>query len=345
MGPSVAIVGATGAVGREMLEVLEQRKFKHSSVRVFASPRSAGVKLPYRGDQLVCEPLAEGWHKGIDCALLSAGSGISKQIAPAAAAAGTVVIDNSSAFRMTASVPLVVPEINPDSLPARGKGAIIANPNCSTIILLMGITPLHRAFGVERAVVSTYQAASGAGAQAMAALEQETREVVAGGPARAIAFHEPYAFNLFCHNSTVDPVTGINVEEQKMIDETHKIWGDPTVRITATCVRVPVMRAHCESVNITLRKPATLAQVRAAIESFPGARIVDDRLGNRFPTPQKASGGDDVLVGRLRADPSQLAKGASPDGATLGFDLFLAGDQLRKGAALNAVQIAECMFG
>lgn len=344
MSLCVAVVGATGAVGREMLTVLEQRKFPHTSVRVFASPRSAGVKIPYRGDQLTVEPLAEGWHKGIDCALLSAGSGPSKQFAPAAAEAGVVVIDNSSAFRMVKNVPLIVPEINPNALPPRGKGSIIANPNCSAIILLMGVTPIHRAFGIERMVVSTYQAASGAGAQAMAALEQETREVVGGGPARATAFHEPYAFNLFSHNAAVDPATGLNGEEQKVIDESRKIWSDPSLRISVTCVRVPVMRAHCESVNLTLKTPATLAQVRAAVESFPGVRIIDDRLGNRFPTPQKASGGDDVLVGRLRADPSQLAPDASPDGPTRGFDLFLAGDQLRKGAALNAVQIAEKMF-
>lgn len=344
MGLCVAVVGVTGAVGREMLAVLEQRKFPHSSVRAFASPRSAGMKIPYRKDELTVEPLGEGWHKGVDCALLSAGSGPSKQFAPAAAETGVVCIDNSSAFRMVAGVPLVVPEINSDALPARGKGSIVANPNCSAIILLMGVTPLHRAFGIERMVVSTYQAASGAGAQAMAALEQETREVVGGGPARATAFHEPYAFNLFSHNATVDAVTGLNGEEQKVIEESRKILSDPTLKISVTCVRVPVMRAHCESVNVTLKKPATLAQVRAAIEAFPGVRIVDDRLGNRFPTPQKASGGDDVLVGRLRADPSQLEPGASPDGPTRGFDLFLAGDQLRKGAALNAVQIAERMF-
>jgi aspartate-semialdehyde dehydrogenase len=193
-------------------------------------------------------------------------------------------------------------------------------------------------------VVSTYQAASGAGAQAMAALEQETREMVAGGAPRATAFHEPYAFNLFSHNATVDPTTGLNGEEQKVIDESRKIWNDPNLRISVTCVRVPVMRAHCESVNITLKTPATINQVRAALESFPGVRIVDDRLGNRFPTPQKASGGDDVLVGRLRQDPSQLSPDANHDSPTKGFDLFVAGDQLRKGAALNAVQIAEKMF-
>jgi aspartate-semialdehyde dehydrogenase len=225
-------------------------------------------------------------------------------------------------------------------------GRIIANPNCSTIILLMAATPLHRALGIERMVVSTYQAASGAGWQAMEALENESRAVLAGQPHHASIFHEPYAFNLFCHNSAMDPTTGLNAEEQKMISETRKIWGDETVRISATCVRVPVLRAHCESVNITLKKPATLAQVRAALAQAPGVQIIDDRASNTFPTPLKATGGDDVLIGRLRADPSQLPPGANPDGSTptLGFDLFIAGDQLRKGAALNAVQIAERIF-
>ncbi|MBY0307494.1 MAG: aspartate-semialdehyde dehydrogenase, partial [Phycisphaerales bacterium] len=305
MSLSIAVVGATGAVGREMLAVLEQRRFPLSSIRVFASPRSAGGKLPFKGGQLTVEPISDGWHTGIDCALLSAGSSVSKSITPAAAAAGIAVIDNSSAFRMDPDVPLVVPEINADVLPcparspALRKGCIVAVPNCTAIILLMGLTPLHRAFGVERVVVSTYQAASGAGAQAMAALQQETRDAVAGQPPRATAFHEPYAFNLFSHNAAVDHTTGLNGEEQKVIDESRKIWNAPGLRLSVTCVRVPVMRAHCESVNVTLKSHATLAQVRAAIEAFPGVRVVDDRLANRFPTPHKASGGDDVLVGRL----------------------------------------------
>ncbi|MFN9064826.1 MAG: aspartate-semialdehyde dehydrogenase [bacterium] len=343
--PHIAIVGATGAVGREMLAVLEQRNFKHRAIRAFASTRSAGQKLPYRGSTITVEALTDAWPSGIDCALLSAGSGISKAIAPKAVASGTVVIDNSSAFRMTQGVPLIVPEINMHADTTTG-GRIIANPNCSTIILLMAATPIHRALGIERMVVSTYQAASGAGWQAMEALENESRAVLAGKPHHASIFHEPYAFNLFCHNSAMDPTTGLNAEEQKMISETRKIWGDDTVRISATCVRVPVLRAHCESVNITLKKPATLAQVRSALTNAPGVQIIDDRASNTFPTPLKATGGDDVLIGRLRPDPSQLPPGANPDGSTptLGFDLFIAGDQLRKGAALNAVQIAERIF-
>ncbi len=349
--PTVAIVGATGAVGREMLAVLEQRNFPHREVRVLASERSAGSKLPYRGKHLTVEPLTEDAFGGVDIALFSAGSGPSKRFAPIAAAAGAVVIDNSSAFRMDPAVPLVIPEINAEAIeqaaPKSGTGRIIANPNCSAIILLMALTPLRRAFGIERVVVATYQAASGAGAKAMEELETQTRDVLAGKEPRPQVFHEPYAFNLFCHNAPVDPVTGLNGEEAKMIEESRKIWSDPGLRLTAMCVRVPVMRAHAQAVNITLSRPATTAQVRAALESFPGVRIIDDRAGNRFPTPLKASGGDDVLVGRIRLDPSQPAHSSqstttSPDDTpSVGFDLFVCGDQLRKGAALNAVQIAE----
>jgi aspartate-semialdehyde dehydrogenase len=355
-----------------MLAVLEQRRFAHADLRVFASVRSAGQRLPYCGGELVVEALTDQWPpagpgggpaRHIDCALLSAGSAISKAMGPKMAAAGTVVIDNSSAFRMTPGVPLTIPEVNPGSLAGLGRrggeagpGAIIANPNCSTIILLVAVTPLHRALGVERLVVSTYQAASGAGWQAMEGLERETRAVLNGGTAEASVFHEPYAFNLFSHNSAVDARTGLNVEEQKMVDETRKIWGDEAggaarVRISATCVRVPVMRAHCESVNVTLSRPATLTQVRALLAAAPGVRVIDDRTGNAFPTPLKASGGDDVLVGRLRVDLSQLEGEARAAGTDLehvptrGFDMFIAGDQLRKGAAQNAVQIAELVFG
>jgi aspartate-semialdehyde dehydrogenase len=358
-GLCVAVVGSTGAVGQEMLAVLAQRRFPIGSLRLFASARSAGKREEALGRSVVVEALSEGCFQGVDVALFSAGSGVSKQWGPVAAQAGAAVVDNSSAFRMDERVPLVVPEVNPEALPRReggrwvgagtagfGGGALVANPNCSTIIMLMGVTPLRRAFGVDRIVVSTYQAASGAGAQGMAELEEQTRAVLAGGRAEARVFHEPYAFNLFSHNSSMDVATGMNVEEEKMMKETWKIWGDTRVRISATCVRVPVLRAHCESINLTLSRPATLAQVRAALASAPGVRLVDDRAGNRFPTPLKASGGDDVLVGRVRVDPSQAETEEATrrdDVATRGFDLFVAGDQLRKGAAQNAVQIAELM--
>lgn len=362
-GPTVAIVGATGAVGVEMIRVLEQRGLRPGALRLLASPRSAGRSLPVHGSPVPVLPLEESsllnWPgrepgRGPDVALFSAGSGVSKQWAPLAASRGSVVVDNSSAFRMEPGVPLVVPEVNPGALPAprtpgaAGPGCIVANPNCSTIILLVALTPLHRRWGVARAVVSTYQAASGAGAQGMDELVSQTRAVLDGRPPEPRVFKEPYAFNLFSHNSGVDPDSGWNVEEHKMLAETRKMWADESVRISATCVRVPVLRAHCESVNVTLRRPATLREVAAVLAAAPGVRVIDDREGNSFPTPLKASGGDDVLVGRLRPDLSQAhpAGARQPDRLgrdepTTGFEMFIAGDQLRKGAAQNAVQIAE----
>lgn len=357
--PRVAVVGATGAVGVEMLACLDERKFPHASIRVLASPRSAGQKLLFPGTpggELTVEALTPDALRDIDIALFSAGSSITKEIAPAAAKHGVCIIDNSSAFRMDPSVPLIIPEVNPDAIAyaphrtPRGWPLIIANPNCSTIILLMALTPLRNAFGVSSAVVSTYQAASGAGAKGMNELEEQTRADLAGQPVRAGldtggVFHEPYAFNLFSHNTAIDPDSGLNVEEVKMIKETHKIWGDASVTIAPTCIRVPVRRAHAESVHVSLKTPAALAQVRDALARFPGLEIVDDRAANRFPTPLKASGRDNVLVGRLRPSPLQTR----PDGQHAGaptytlWDLFICGDQLRKGAALNAVQIAELL--
>jgi aspartate-semialdehyde dehydrogenase len=357
--PTIAVAGATGAVGREMLEILEQRKFKHASIKALASPRSAGQKLPYRGGQVTVEALTHDSLKGVDIALFSAGSSISKEFCVKAAEHGCTTVDNSSAFRMTEGVPLTIPEVNPQSLGEKpytirskdGKGRIIANPNCSTIILLMALTPLRNAFGVERAIVSTYQAASGAGAKGMDELEAQTRDDLAGkqvrpGTESGGVFHEPYAFNLFSHNTAIDPVSGLNTEETKVILETRKIWNDPTVALSATCIRVPVRRAHAESVNVTLKKPATTQQIRDVLAKFPGVQVVDDRAKNLFPTPLKASGKDDVLVGRIRPDASRLPAKPTPadyERPALSFDLFICGDQLRKGAALNAVQIAEML--
>ena len=341
--PSIAVVGATGAVGREFLAVLEQRNFPHSSIRLLASARSSGTTLPYRGQQLPVQTLTPESLKGVEIALFSAGSGISKEYAAISTQCGAVMVDNSSAFRMDPKVPLVVPEVNPEAMRTlRGPG-VIANPNCSTIIMLVAVHPIRRAFGVERIIVSTYQAASGAGAAAMAELTDQTADVLAGKPAQPKIFKEQYAFNLFSHNSTLDPVTGRNVEEQKMVDESHKIWNDPSVKITATCIRVPVLRAHAESINLTLKTPATVAEVRQVLQSAPGVKLVDDRANNRFPTPIAASGGDDVLVGRIRGDESQESTGSGEATKFRGFNLFVCGDQLRKGAALNAVQIAELL--
>ena len=339
--PTLAVVGATGAVGREMLAILEERRTRHGELRLLASRRSAGQRLPYRGESVEIQELTHDSLRGVDFALFSAGGAISREYAPAAVEKhGCTVIDNSSAFRMAVNVPLVVPEINADALRplARGDGAgIVANPNCSTIVMLMAVTPLHRRYGVKRIVASTYQAVSGAGAAAMAELERQTREVLAGEPPTCRVFPEPCAFNLFSHNTPIGE-DGCNVEEQKMVVETHKIWADPFVRITATCVRVPIFRAHSESINLTLKTPVeSEEEARQTIAAFPGVRIVDDRAANRFPTPREASGKDEVLVGRIRKDRSQI----DAEGRCWGLDLFVSGDQLRKGAALNAIQIME----
>jgi aspartate-semialdehyde dehydrogenase len=343
--PTVAVIGATGAVGREFLSILEQRRFPHGPIRVLASARSAGSTLPYRGGTLTVEELGERSFAGVDLALFSAGSGPSKKFAPIAVREGAVVVDNSSAYRMDPAVPLVVPEVNPEALaPMRGKAGIVANPNCSTIIMLVAVTPLRRAFGVDRVVVSTYQAVSGAGAAAMEELRDQTRDVLEGRPATPRLFPEPCAFNVFSHNSAMDPATGRNLEEEKMVAETRKMWCDPSARVTATCVRVPTMRAHAESINLTLSRPATEAQVREALAAAPGLKMVDDRARSSFPTPLKASGGDETLVGRVRPDDSQDAEGDGPGRRYRGFSLFVVGDQLRKGAALNAVQIAEMLL-
>jgi len=330
--PHVAIVGATGAVGEEFLSILAARDFPLASLRLFASPRSAGKSLDFRGERIAIEALGERSFAGVDLAFFSAGKSVSGAFAPRAVAAGTTVVDNSSCFRMEPGVPLVVPEVNGELLDAIDGPAIVANPNCSTIIALVAVTPLHRAAGIERMVVSTYQAASGAGAAAMRELEQQARDFAAGRPIRSEIFGRPYLFNLFSHNSEIG-ADGSNEEERKLVLESRKIWNDERVRVAATCVRVPVLRAHCESINLTFRGELSEADARELLAAAPGVRIVDDRAANRFPEPIDAAGGDEVLVGRIRADRSQ-----EPG---KGLDLFVAGDQIRKGAALNAVQIAE----
>ncbi len=343
--PTVAIIGATGAVGQEFLRVLDQRHFPLGGLKLLASARSAGKTVEFQGKSIVIDELTEQSFEGIDIALFSAGGSISKKYAQAAIDAGAVVVDNSSGFRMTDGVPLVVPEVNPEAITTANIGlgqgqrpGIIANPNCSTIIMLLAVTPIHRAVGVKRVVVSTYQAASGAGAAAMAELEQQTREVLEGKEPTCTIFPQQYAFNLFSHNSPMKP-NGYNEEELKMVHETHKIWsqaGDKKTAITATCVRVPIMRAHAESINLTLDKPMTEVDARKLLAEAPGVSLIDDRENNRFPTPLDASHADDVFVGRIRHDLSQ------PEG--MGLDLFVCGDQVRKGAALNAVQIAELLL-
>ena len=343
----LAIVGATGAVGRELLTILDERGVPAGSLFPLASARSAGREVAYGSATLGVEELGAESFAGVDVALFSAGADVARQWAPTAVEAGATVIDNSSAFRMEPEVPLVIPEVNGhlvSEAPEGESARIIANPNCSAIILVAAVDPLRRAFGIERLVVSTYQAASGAGAAAMQELEGQSRAVLAGEPAAPEVFREPCAFNVFSHDTPVDEQSGRNVEEQKVIDEARKIWGDPDLRISVTCIRVPVMRAHAESVNIALQTPATEAEVRRALAEAPGVAVVDERGDNDFPTSLKASGQDEVLVGRIRGDESQGFEKRDAETLWRGVDLFVAGDQLRKGAALNALQIANLVL-
>jgi aspartate-semialdehyde dehydrogenase len=331
--PVVAVVGATGAVGVELMQCLERRRFPLSNLRLFASARSAGKTLPFRGKPVVVEELTEDSFRGVNIALFSAGGSQSKRFAPAAVRHGAVVVDNSSAFRMDADVPLVVPEINPEAL--RNHKGIIANPNCSTIISITPLWPIHKVNPIQRLIVSTYQAASGAGAAAMEELRESTRAYLEGREYKNTVLPHPYAFNLFSHNSKMDPSIGYNEEEIKVMKETHKIYGDSSIRISATCVRVPVLRAHSIAINFECERPITPEQVRDIMQTAPGVKVVDDVERNYFPMPKDASGQDPILVGRIRKDLSD------PSGRSVA--MFVAGDQLLKGAALNAVQIAELL--
>jgi aspartate-semialdehyde dehydrogenase len=284
------------------------------------------------GRDVPLEVLSPGCFDGVDLAFFCATGATSREWAPRAVAAGAWVVDKSSAFRMDPACALVIPEVNGDELDALRAPSIVAVPNCSTIIALMAVSPLHREAGVARMVASTYQAASGAGAAAMDELARQARDWAAGNPLDTAIFGRQYLFNLFSHNSAVG-ADGQNDEERKLVDETRRIWRDPSVQVSATCVRVPVLRAHSESINLTFRTPITEARAREVLAAAPGLRVVDDRAANRFPEPLEATGRDEVLVGRIRADLSQ------PEG--MGLSLFVSGDQIRKGAALNGVQIAE----
>jgi aspartate-semialdehyde dehydrogenase len=326
--PNIAIVGATGAVGVELLRVLERRNFPVGSLKLLASARSAGKKLAFKGKDCPVEELRADAFKGIDIAFFSAGAGRSREFAPAAKAAGAIVIDNSSAFRMDPKVPLVVPEVNPGDL-AQHDG-IIANPNCTAAVLAPVVWPLHRAAGVKKIVVATYQAASGAGAKAMEELEDQVRDFAAGKPIQRKVFPHQIAFNVFSHDTKV-AANGYNEEENKVIAELRKMFHMPQLAVVPTCIRVPVLRAHSEAVTLELEKPLTPDEARAILARAPGVKVIDDRAANHFPMPMEASGELDVLVGRVRSDLS------NPNGLVL----FVAGDQLLKGAAWNAVQIAE----
>ncbi len=332
--PTVAIVGATGAVGAEFAACLEKRNFPLGTLKALASARSAGKTIDFKGNKIAVEELTEASFDGVDIALFSAGGAISKRYAPAAVKAGAVAVDNSSAFRMDPDVPLVIPEINARRI-AEHKG-IIANPNCSAITALVPLWPIHKKNRIARVIISTYQASSGAGAAAMQELLDSTRAYLEGRPFTPKVIPHPYAFNVFSHNTAIDPTTGYNDEETKVVRESKKILEDDKIRIGVTCVRVPVLRAHCESITFECEKPICEDDARRILSDAPGVRIVDDRAKNYFPMPIDASGQDNVLVGRIRQDVSD------PSGHSIA--MFVSADQLLKGAALNAVQIAEYLL-
>jgi aspartate-semialdehyde dehydrogenase len=332
--PSLAVVGATGAVGVELIACLERRGFPLSRLKLLASPRSAGRTLRFQDRDIQVDVLDGLSLDNVDIALFSAGSAASHDFARKAAAHGTIIIDNSSAFRMDDAVPLVVPEINgADALSHHG---IIANPNCTAIITAMALWPLHRQNKIRRIVAATYQAASGAGAAAMEELRASTEAFLQDRPFEPRVLPHPYAFNVFSHNTRIDPQSGQNDEEIKVARELRKIMNAPDLCVGVTCVRVPVLRAHTIAMSVEFENPITPDQAHEILAAAPGLRIVDDRANNRFPMPRDASGRDEVLVGRLRPDQSD------PSGRSLA--LMAAGDQLLKGAALNAVQIAELLI-
>jgi aspartate-semialdehyde dehydrogenase len=331
--PVVAIAGVTGAVGAEFIATMDRRRFPVGKLKALASARSAGKTLGFRGQQITVEALDENSFDGVDLALFSAGSGIARKYAPLAVKAGAVVVDNSSAFRMDPNVPLVIPEINARRI-AEHKG-IIAVPNCSAITALVPLWPIHRQNRIRRVILSTYQAASGAGAAAIEELVESTRASLEGQVYQPKVLPHPYAFNVFNHDTRIDPETGYNEEETKVIKETRKIFEDERIAIGVTCVRVPVLRAHCQAITFECERPISEQEVRKILSAAPGVKIVDDRVKNHFPMPVEASGQDDVLVGRIRKDLSD-ASGHS-------ISMFVAADQLLKGAALNAIQIAELL--
>lgn len=323
----VAIVGASGAVGQDILELLEERNFPVTSLTLFSSERSAGKTVQFRGETHTYTALTSG-PIDADIVFSAASSDVAREHAWEWAKAGALVIDNSSAWRMDSRVPLVVPEINADA--ATTHQGIIANPNCSTIIALMALAPLHREFTLTRATVATYQAVSGAGAAGIAELEQQTKQYLAGEELTSEVFASPIAFNLFSHDSTIGD-DGYNEEETKLTEESRKILSAPDVNISATCIRVPVFRAHSEAIHAEFAVPIDAEQATAVLTAAPGVVVLDDREKNSFPMPQIAAFQDDCYVGRIRNDSSNPG----------GIALFVSGDQVRKGAALNTVQIAE----
>jgi len=329
--PRVAVVGATGAVGPEVLAILAERGFPAAEVVPFASARSAGSRVGFAGEQLEVRELTDDSLAGFDLALFSAGAATSRRYAPEAVKRGCMVIDKSSAFRMDPQVPLVVPEVNPEA--AESHRGIISNPNCSTIQLVVALKPLHDRARIRNVTVATYQAISGTGKRAMEELRDQSQAALGGGDVQASVYPHPIAFNVLPHCDAFDgPDT---FEETKLIKETHKILGDDSIGISATCVRVPVWRSHSEAVWIETEQPLTAHDARQLLEGAPGVRVVDDPSAAGYPMPSEAAGGDDVLVGRIREDGSRRN----------GLALWVVADNLRKGAALNGVQIAELLVG
>lgn len=331
---NIAIVGATGAVGQEMMEILKERNFPINELRLLASKRSAGKELEYDNKKIKIQELGENSFENIDIALFSAGGSRSKEFAPIAVQAGAVVVDNSSAFRMDEGVPLVIPEINPEAVAEYKNKGIVANPNCTTAVTVMALKPLHDLGKIKRVIASSYQAVSGAGAQAIEELRNQTLAWVNSQEIRAEAFPHQIAFNLLPQiDSFLD--NGYTKEEMKLHNEARKILGSSDMVLTATTVRVPVFRAHSVSVNIETEKKITAEEAKQALNSFPGVRVVDEPSELKYPMPIDAAGENDCIVGRIREDYT----------VPNGLCFWVVGDQLRKGAALNAVQIAELLIG
>lgn len=330
---NVAVVGATGAVGTEMLRILEERDFPVKEIKLLASERSAGAKLEFKGKKIKVEVLKKDSFKGIDIALFSPGASVSAVYAPIAAQAGAVVIDNTSQFRMDKDVPLVVPEVNPQAIAQYKKKGIIANPNCSTIQMVVALKPIHDAAKIKRIVVSTYQATSGAGKEAMEELAHQTADLLSGRDIEPSVFPHQIAFNLI-PQIDVFLDNGYTKEEMKMINETKKIMEDDSIKVTATTVRVPVFYGHSESVNIETAKKVTADEVRKILGKAPGVEVLDEPSEKIYPMPFDAAGCDETFVGRIREDES----------IKNGINMWIVSDNIRKGAALNAVQIAETLI-
>lgn len=330
---NVAVVGATGAVGTEMMRILEERNFPVERLVPLASERSAGKSVKFKGEEIPVKVLDERSFEGVQIALFSAGGSVSERFAPIAARSGCVVVDNTSAFRMDPDVPLVVPEVNPHAISLYKKKGIIANPNCSTIQMVVVLKPLHDRARIRRVVVSTYQSVSGTGMRAILELEAQVRAWVEGKALEPKVYPHPIAFNCLPHIDVFFE-DGYTKEEMKMVNETKKIMEDETIRVTATTVRVPVFRGHSEAINIETERKLTVQEAREILSQAPGVKLWDDPAEKKYPMPILAAGGDETWVGRIREDTS----------VENGLNLWVVADNLRKGAALNAIQIAEILI-